>query len=675
MQLNAQQSPIKPKLAPVTGTQKPAPFEVDAGRFGDAQVLRYQVNGFDKLTLQQKKLAYYLYEAALYGRDMIYDQKYRHNLRIRRTIEVIMETYKGDRKAAEWKKFEEWAKKFWFSNGIHHHYGSDKMMPEISAAYLAKLVNGSDVKRMPLMKEKTLAGFLAWITPVLLDPKVDPKTVDLSDGVDHIKASSNNFYEGVTEAEVDAYYKKLMDPADPTPVSYGLNSKLKKVNGQLVEIPWKSGGMYGAAIDKMIYWLEKAKGVAENEQQAKVLGLLIEFYRTGDLKKFDEYNIEWVKDVNSTIDVVNGFIEVYQDALGKRGSFESVVSMKDFEATKKIETIAKAAQWFEDHSPISDSHKKAEVKGIIGKAITVIVESGDAAPTTPIGINLPNSNWIRQAHGSKSVSLNNIVESYNIQSSKSPVMREFAYDNDALSRAAKYGALAGELHTDMHEVIGHASGKLNPGVSEDALKNYKNALEEARADLVALYYILDPKLVELGVMPSIEVGMAEFDNYILNGLMLQLNRIEPGKNIEEAHMRNRQLVAKWAYEKGQAAKVIEMEKREGKTYIKINDYQKLRDLFGQLLKEIQRIKSEGDYEAGKALIETYAVKVDQEMLKEVKARFATLNVAPYKGFIQPRLVPVMQNGEIINIKVEYPTDFVKQMLEYGKKYGVLPLEN
>jgi dipeptidyl-peptidase-3 len=425
----------------------------------------------------------------------------------------------------------------------------------------------------------------------------------------------------------------------------------------------------------MIFWLEKAKGVAENEQQAKVLGLLIDFYRTGDLKKFDEYNIEWVKDIHSTIDVVNGFIEVYQDALGKRGSFESVVSMKDFEATKRIEAIAKAAQWFEDHSPISDSHKKAEVKGIIGKAITVIVESGDAAPTTPIGINLPNSNWIRQTHGSKSVSLNNIVESYNIQSSKSPVMREFAYDNDALNRAAKFGALAGELHTDMHEVIGHASGKLNPGVSEDALKNYKNALEEARADLVALYYILDPKLVELGVMPSIEAGMAEYDNYILNGLMLQLNRIEPGKNIEEAHMRNRQLVAKWVLEKGQADKVIVMERREGKSYIKINDYQKLRDLFGQLLKEIQRIKSEGDYESGKVLIENYAVKVDQEMLKEVKTRFATLNVAPYKGFIQPRLVPLMQNGQITEVKVEYPTDFVKQMLEYGKKYGVLPLEN
>lgn len=675
MQLTAQQKPMKPKLAPVTTTQKPAPFEVDAGRFGDAQVLRYQVNGFEKLTLQQKKLAYYLYEAALYGRDIIYDQKYRHNLRIRKTIEVIFETYKGDRKGAEWKKFEEWAKKFWFSNGIHHHYGSDKMVPEISPTYLTKLINGSDPKRLPVMKEKTLAGFTAWITPVLLDLKVDPKTVDLSDGVDHIKASSNNFYEGVTEAEVDGYYQKMVDPANQTPVSYGLNSKLKKVNGQLVEIPWKSGGMYGAAIDKMIFWLEKAKGVAENEQQAKVLGLLIDFYRTGDLKKFDEYNIEWVKDIHSTIDVVNGFIEVYQDALGKRGSFESVVSMKDFEATKRIEAIAKAAQWFEDHSPISDSHKKAEVKGIIGKAITVIVESGDAAPTTPIGINLPNSNWIRQTHGSKSVSLNNIVESYNIQSSKSPVMREFAYDNDALNRAAKFGALAGELHTDMHEVIGHASGKLNPGVSEDALKNYKNALEEARADLVALYYILDPKLVELGVMPSIEAGMAEYDNYILNGLMLQLNRIEPGKNIEEAHMRNRQLVAKWVLEKGQADKVIVMERREGKSYIKINDYQKLRDLFGQLLKEIQRIKSEGDYESGKVLIENYAVKVDQEMLKEVKTRFATLNVAPYKGFIQPRLVPLMQNGQITEVKVEYPTDFVKQMLEYGKKYGVLPLEN
>ena len=678
---NKNNPPKKPVLAKSTVT-KPTPkitpiqgFDVDAGKFGDAQVLRYQVPGFETLPLKQKQLAYYLYEAALCGRDMIYDQKYKNNLKIRKTIEAIYETYKGDRKAAEWNKFMDWAKRFWFSNGIHHHYGSDKMMPEISAAYLSQLIQMSDSKKLPLNNKISVADFTKWITPILLDPNVDKMTVDLSDGVDNIVASSNNFYEGVTEEEVDNYYKGKIDANNEQQISWGLNSKMKKVNGEIVELPWKVGGMYTKSIEKIVYWLEKAKTVAENEQQAKVLGLLIDFYKTGDLRKFDEYNIEWVKDVNSTIDVVNGFIEVYQDAVGKRGSFESVVSMKDFEATKKIEKIAKNAQWFEDNSPLMPEHKKKEVKGIIGKAITVIVESGDAAPTTPIGINLPNSNWIRQQHGSKSVSLNNIVESYNIQSAKSPTMSEFAYDKAAIERAQKYGALAGELHTDMHEVIGHASGQLNKGVSEDALKNYKNALEEARADLVALYYIYDQKLVDLGVMPSLECGMAEFDNYILNGLMLQLNRIEEGKNIEEAHMRNRQLVAKWAYEMGKKDNVIEMVKRDNKTYIKINDYAKLRELFGQLLREIQRIKSEGDFNAGKNLIETYAVKVDQEIWKEVKERFKLLNVAPYKGFVQPKLVPVMVGGKIADVKIEYPKDFVKQMMEYGKQYGLLPVEN
>ena len=653
--------------------KKASDFEVAADRFGDVQVLRYQINGFDKLTTKQKELAYYLYEAALCGRDMIYDQKYKHNLRIRKTLEAIYTTYTGDKKSENWGKFDTYLKKIWFSNGIHHHYASEKMLPEFSFEYFNELAKNS--KNLPLPEGRTWADYATWIKPIMWDEKVDAMTVNLADGIDNIKGSANNFYSEVTEAEVEDFYKQMGKPGDKEPLSYGLNSRLTKKNGKLVEQVWKVGGMYGAAIEKIVYWMEKAKAVAENDQQAKVFGLLIDFYKTGDLKTFDQYCIEWVKDVNSTLDVVNGFIEVYQDALGKRGTFESVVSLKDFEGTKRIETIAKNAQWFEDNSPLLPNHKKKEVKGIIGKAITVIVESGDAAPSTPIGINLPNSNWIRQAHGSKSVALNNIVESYNIQGAKSPSAAEFAFDENCLARAKKYGALAGELHTDMHEVIGHASGQLEEGVSEDALKNYKNALEEARADLVALYYIYDKKLVDIGVMPDLDCGKAEYENYMLNGLMLQLNRMEPGKNLEEAHMRNRQLVAKWAFEKGQVEKVVEMVKRDGKTYVKINDYDKLRKLFGDLLREIQRIKSTGDFDAGKNLIENYGVKVDQDLLKEVKERFKKLNVAPYKGFIQPKLTPVMTDGKITDVKVEYPTSFAEQQLWYSKQYGLLPIEN
>ncbi|MFN5370193.1 MAG: dipeptidyl-peptidase 3 family protein [Bacteroidia bacterium] len=520
-------------LAIQLNAQTTKPFQVEAERFADIQVLRYEIPGFEKLSAKQKELAYYLYEAALCGRDIIWDQKYKNNLTIRKTLEAIWEGYTGDRKSADFQKFETYTKRVWFSNGIHHHYASDKILPEFEKSFLSTLIMNTPNEKLPLGMNDKLE-FIGWLTPILFDPLVDGKTVNLESGIDNIVGSANNFYEGVTQKEVEDFYAALNNPNDKAPVEHGLNSKLVKENGKLVEKTWKVGGMYSAAIEKIVYWLEKAVTVAETPEQKKSLELLVEYYKTGDLEKFDAYNIAWVSDVNSTIDNVNGFIEVYQDALGKRGTFEAVVSIKDFEATKLIETIAKNAQWFEDNAPLMPNHKKKEVKGIIGKSINVIVESGDAAPSTPIGINLPNSNWIRQQHGSKSVALGNIVSAYNIAGAKSPSSAEFALNEQTLERAKKYGNLASALHTDMHEVIGHASGQLEPGVAtpDVTLKNYQNTLEEARADLVALYYIYDQKLVDIGVMPSLEVGMAEYESYLLNGLMLQLNRIEPGKSIE-----------------------------------------------------------------------------------------------------------------------------------------------
>ncbi len=651
-------------------------FEVESDRFADLQVLRYEITGFEELTPKQKELAYYLYEAANSGRDIIYDQKYKHNLAIRKTIEGIFASYKGEKSGAEWEQFVVYAKRVWFSNGIHHHYSNLKFVPECSFEYFETLVKGSDASALPL-EGQTVDQFLATMKPVVFDPKVDPKGVNLASGIDNVKASANNFYEGVSQAEVEAYYASRANEKDEQPVSWGLNSKMVKQNGVVAEKVWKVGGMYGAAIEKIVYWLEKAVTVAENDNQKKALELLVKYYKTGDLKTWDAYNIAWVADVDSRIDVVNGFIEVYGDAIGKRASFESVVSMKDMEATKRIAAIAKEAQWFEDHSPIMAEHKKKEVKGITAKVITVIQEAGDAAPSTPIGINLPNANWIRQQHGSKSVSLGNIVHSYNIVAAKSPLLKEFAENEAQIERARQYGALAGDLHTDMHEVIGHASGKINKGIGDpdQTLKNYASTLEEARADLVALYYVMDTKLVEMGVMPSLDCGKAEYDSYIMGGLITQLTRLNIGENLEEAHMRNRQLNAKWAYEKGKKDNVIEFIKRDGKTYVKVNDYEKLRVLFGELLKEIQRIKSEGDYKAATALVEGYGVKVDQELLKEVKERFNKLDVAPYKGFIQPRLVPVMEGEKMVDVKVEYPSDFTQNQLELGSKYSFLPVRN
>jgi dipeptidyl-peptidase-3 len=650
-------------------------FKVEAEAFADLQLLRYQVPGFDELTPQQKELSYYLYEATLAGRDIIYDQKSKYGIMLRKTLEAVYETYNGDKTSNDWKKFEEYCGRFWFSNGNHHHYSNEKFIPECSFEYFSKLVKGSDQSKLPLQKGETTDAFLQRIKPIVYDMKVEPKLVDLRPNIDNIKNSSVNFYEGVTQKEVEDFYEKF-DGTGNAP-SWGLNSKTMKENGQVVEKVWKVGGMYSAAIEKIVVWLEKAARVAENEQQRRALQLLIAFYQTGDLKTFDDYSIAWANDVNSRIDVVNGFIEVYNDPIGKKGSFEGIVSMKDMEATKRIEAIANQAQWFEDNSPLMPEHKKKNVKGITAKAITVIVESGDSAPSTPIGINLPNADWIRKEHGSKSVSLSNIIHSYNVASAKGGVLDEFAVDDVVKARARKYGNLASDLHTDMHECIGHASGQINPGVetTDKTLKSYASTLEEARADLVGLYFAIDPKLTEIGVAESKEVGMAEYDNYMMNGLMTQLTRLKPGEQLEEAHMRNRQLVAKWAYEKGKKDNVVEFVKRDGKTYVRVNDYDKLRNLFGQLLREIQRIKSEGDYTAGKNLVENYGVKVDPKLHKEVLERYAKLNVKPYRGFIQPRLIPVMDGQRIKDVKVEYPESFYQQMMEYGKKYAYLPVNN
>ena len=661
-----------------TPTEPQAEFQVLADQFADLQVLRYRIPGFENLTLQQKELLYYLSQAARSGHDMIWDQNYRHNLLIRKTIENIVEHYEGDRKDPRWEQFMVYAKRVWFSNGIHHHYSTRKLVPEFDAAYWNALIQGCPKATFPVTPScSNPAQLAAFLQPILFDPKIDAKRVNQESGIDLVQGSANNFYSGVTQKEVEAFYKPLKNPTDTTPVWFGLNSRLTKINGKVTEIPWKSGGLYGEAIDRIRFWLQKAITVAENPKQKKALELLVEYYKTGDLKTWDAYNIAWVQDTESMIDVVNGFIEVYGDPLGMRASYESVVSFRDMEATKRIKAIGDQAQWFEDQSPILAEHKKAKVTGISAKVITVVQEAGDASPSTPIGINLPNADWIRKMHGSKSVALGNIVYAYNEMGAKGSSIQEFAWDQAEIDRSKKFGPLAGDLHTDLHEVIGHASGQLNPGIGtpKETLKQYASTLEEARADLVALYYIMDPKLIELGVMPSLEVGKAEYDGYIRNGLMLQLRRLEVGENLEESHMRNRQLNAAWAYQKGLANKVIERKQRDGKTYFVVNDYNALRDLFGQLLREIQRIKSEGDFKAGQALVETYGVKVDQALVAEVKKRFESIQSKPYSGFIQPRLVPIMVQGKIKDVKVEYPDNFVEQMMEFGREYATLPVVN
>lgn len=656
--------------------KKEEKFQYVSEQFADLRILRYEIPGFEKLSLKQKELLYYLSEAALAGRDISYDQNYKYNLTIRKTLEAIVSTYKGDANAPEYKQFLVYAKRVWFSNGIHHHYSSDKMFPECSKEFFEKAIAGVNAALLPLHKGESVKDFTARLLPIIYDPKIAAKKVNLDPSKDLVLNSAVNFYEGVDQKEAIEFYEKMTDKNSKTPVMLGLNSKLVKENGVIVEKVWKVGGMYTQAIEKIVYWLEKAITVAENAEQKTALEKLVVFYKSGSLKDFDDYNIAWVKDTQSAVDVVNGFIEVYEDPLGKKGSFESVVSIKDFEASKRIATIGANAQWFEDNSTLMPQHKKKNVTGISAKVINAVMESGDSSPSTPIGINLPNNEWIREAHGSKSVNLGNIVEAYD-QAAGGSVVNEFYYNDAIKKNVLAYAGLADKLHTDMHEVIGHASGQIEDGVGQphETLKNYASALEEGRADLVALYYLMDQKLVDLGVMPSLDYGKASYDEYITKGLMVQLSRLKLGDNIEEAHMRNRQMVAQWAYEKGKAENVIEKKMENGKTYFVINDYLKLRKLFGDLLREIQRIKSQGDYEAGKNLIENYGVKVDPALHKEVLERYKKLSMAPYQGFIQPKLTPVMKEGKMVDVKAEYPMNFTKQMLEYGKKYSFLPVEN
>ena len=648
-------------------------FQYQTEQFADIRILRYQVEGFEKLNIERKELIYYLYQAALYGRDIIYDQNYKHNIRIRKTLENIIKTYSGDKTTADFANFIIYCKRFWFSNGIHHHYSMDKFTPDISQEYFKLLMNSSDRGAFPLDTNQSFDEFQDFIIPIIFDPQLDSKRVVLDANVDIVKASANNFYENVSQKEAEDFYKKLAKEDEKHPPSYGLNSKLQKQNGRIIELVWRKGGMYSSAIEKMLFWLRKAAEKAETKMQQQALEKLISFYETGDLRTFDEYSIAWLKDTESIVDVVNGFIEVYGDPLGRKATYESMVSIRDMEATKRSKTVSDNAQWFEDNSSTDKKYKKEKVTGLSAKAIDVVVQSGDCSPSGPIGVNLPNAEWIREEFGSKSVTISNIIKAYDEASKDSGALQEFAYSEEEIKRAKEWGTIASSLHVDLHEIIGHGSGKLADNVADpsETLKNYASTLEEARADLAALYFAIHPHLIELGLQPNIEVGYAEYSSYIRSGLMTQLVRVELGKNLEESHMRNRQLIAKWAYEKGQAENVIEKKIKNNKTYFVVNDYQKLQELFGELLREIQRIKSEGDYEAGKQLVENYGVKVDYELHKEVLERWEKLNIAPYAGFINPKLEMKAGCGKIGDVIISYPDDFMQQMLEYGERYSSL----
>ena len=651
-------------------------FDYTVEQFADLQILRYRVPGFENLSLQQKELVYYLTEAALQGRDILFDQNGKYNLRIRRTLEAIYTGYKGDKNTPDFKAMEVYLKRVWFSNGIHHHYGSEKFVPGFAPEFFKEAVLSVDASTLPLAEGQTAEQLCDELSLVIFDPAVMPKRVNQAAGEDLVLTSACNYYDGVTQKEAEDFYNAMKDPKDETPVSYGLNSRLVKENGKIQEKIWKVGGLYGQAIDKIVYWLKKAEGVAENPEQKAVIAELIKFYETGDLKTFDEYAILWVKDLNSLVDFVNGFTESYGDPLGMKASWESLVNFKDMEATHRTEIISGNAQWFEDHSPVDKQFKKDEVKGVSAKVITAAILAGDLYPATAIGINLPNSNWIRSHHGSKSVTIGNITDAYNKAAHGNGFNEEFVYSDAELQLIDKYADLTGELHTDLHECLGHGSGKLLPGVDPDALKAYGSTIEEARADLFGLYYVADPKLVELGLTPNADAYKAEYYTYLMNGLMTQLVRIEPGNNVEEAHMRNRQLIARWVFEKGAADKVVELVKKDGKTYVVVNDYEKLRELFGELLSEIQRIKSTGDYQGAHDLVENYAVKVDPALHAEVLERYKKLNLAPYKGFVNPKYEAVVDAaGKITDVKVTYDEGYAEQMLRYSKDYSNLPSIN
>ncbi len=651
-------------------------FKYVTEQFDDMRILRYQVAGFDKLTPQEKGYMYYLYEASLAGRDIIYDQNYKHNLFIRRALEAIVMDYEGDRNTEDFKKFMNYTKKVWISNGIHHYRSDEKMIPAISPQYFADLIKQSPKAKFPLKPNETMEAFLARITPLIFDPKIDFKKITRDPGIDIVKNSAVNFYDGVTQKEVEDYYARITDPLDPRPMSYGLNSKLIKINDTIVEIPWKIGGMYSAALEKTVAWLKKAITVAPDEQQKAILAKLIEYYQTGDLRTFDEYSILWAKNTPK-IDLTQGFIEVYLDPLGRKGSYQSLLVLRDEEATKRATLLGNNAQWFEDHLPVNNEFKKKETKAVLGLITDQVLGSGDVAPPALLGQNLPNPDWIRNQYGSKSSMFANIAGAYDEAAKETGVLKEFSYSNEVVERAKKFGLLSDSVHTDMHEILGHASGLMKPGVGEPSsiFKSYYNAFEETRAELIALYYMLDPKLMELKIFPSVEAGKACYDNYITNGLMKQLGRMQLGQDLTEAHMQSRHLVASWALEHGQKDNVIEKKVKDGKTYFVVNDYDKLRQLFGQLLSDVQRIKSEGDFDGAKNLVETYAKHIDPVLHKEVKDRWAALNVAPNMSFIQAKLVPEMKGDKIVDVKIEYPDDLTTQMMEYAEKYSFLPTYN
>ena len=636
-------------------------FKYTIDSFADLKVMRYRIPGWENLSLQQKEYAYHLAEAAKYGRDILWDQNCKENLRVRHAVEAILETEGIDTESQDYQDFLVYAKRLFFSNGIHHHYAEDKFFPACPREYFGSLLEKAGVEDDGLLE-------------IIYNPDIYPQRRSTETSGDIVKLSAVNFYEGVTREEVEKYYAGIIDPKDPEPISYGLNTKVvKDANGKVTELPWKVGGIYSPALEKICEELAKAREVAENDVQKRALGILIDYYNTGDLRKWDEFNIEWVKDTLGTVDFINGFIEDYNDPLGRKASWEGYVNIKDFEASKRTEILSANAQWFEDNSPVDPRFRKAVVKGISAKVINAVCLSGDSYPSTPIGINLPNADWIRKEHGSKSVTIANITHTYDYAAQELPTstLSEFAYSEQEIERYKKWGTVADEIHTDLHECLGHGSGQLLPGVSTTAMGEYASALEEARADLFGLYYTADPKMVELGIMPDPEAYKAEYEQYIRNGLMVQFTRVELGRPNTEAHMQNRKLIAQWCLEKGAQDKVIEKKVRDGKTYYVVNDFVKLRALFAELLAEVQRIKSEGDYEAGKALIETYAVHIDPALHKEVLERYKALNLKPYGGFINPEIVPVVKNGKVVDYEPQYTDDYLGQMLQYGKKYGTL----
>jgi dipeptidyl-peptidase-3 len=661
------------KKAPQTET---GDFKYFVDQFEDMRVLKYRLPGFESLSLQQKKLIYYLSEAALSGRDILWAQNFKYNLKIRKTFEAIINSYSGDKGSPDYKAFLVYAKRVFFANGIHHHYSNDKFKPGFPVTYLANLIKGSDPSLLPLAKDETPEKLIALLSPVIFDESLYAKKIEQKAGADMVAESASNMYEGVTQKEVEAFYNAKIIPNDPKPVSIGINSKVGKKDGKVTEEVYRSGGLYTEAIDKIISWLERAISVAETDVQKREIGILINYYKTGDLKTWDEYNVVWANDTEPLVDYINGFIETYGDPLGMKATWEAIVDYKDIEATKRTDLISVNAQWFEDNSPIQSKYKKEKVTGVAAKVINIAMLGGDCYPTTPIGINLPNADWIRKEIGSKSVTLANITNAYDEAAKGNGFLDEFAATKEEIERSRKYGSVADALHTDLHECVGHASGKIAEGTDPGALKNYASPLEEARADLFALYFMMDKKITDMGLLPDIDAAKTEYDGYIMNGLMTQLVRIKPGKNIEQAHMRGRSAISHWVYEKGKADKVIEMFQRDGKTFVKINDYKKLQTLFGELLKEIQRVKSEGDFEGGKNIIENFGVKVDAPLHNELLERYAKLKLAPYTGFVNPMLKPVYDNkSDISDVKVEYTDDYLSQMMNYGKNYSFLPVNN